>query len=163
MLRQNKVSIHARAKLHINIQRENQMTGMFRTAISVFLSVVFVGIWLEQVRAAQGTITQTAGVDNTRMAAYRALAQMSFQAFQRGEKVDAAELARILERTWDRGEWHNSSEGSFCVANWSVCQPIDTSMDAFINPIMDCSQKASDPAAVQAAYNDFLAKLKKAD
>jgi len=108
-------------------------------------------------------VTQTAGVDNTRMGAYRALAQLSFQAFQRGDNVTAGELARVLERTWDQGEWHNSSEGSFCKANRPVCQPIDQAMDVFINPIMNYSKKAPDAAAVQAAYNDFLEKLRQAE
>jgi hypothetical protein len=36
-------------------------------------------------------------------------------------------------------------------------------MDVFIKPIMNSSKKAADPAAVQAAYNDFLEKLKQAD
>src|SRR5258708_28598192 len=105
-------------------------------------------------------ITQTAGVDNTRMGAYRALAQLSFQSFQKGDNATAAELARVLERTWDQGEWHNSGDGSFCKANRSVCQPIDQALDVFINPIMNYSKKAPDLAAVQAAYNDFLEKLK---
>jgi hypothetical protein len=65
-------------------------------------------------------VSQTAGVDNTRMGAYRALAQLSFQAFQRGENATAAELAHILERTWDQGEWKNSSDNSFCKANRAV-------------------------------------------
>src|ERR1700753_4239360 len=45
-------------------------------------------------------VTQAAEVDNTRMGSYRALAQLSFQAFQKGDSATAAELARILERTW---------------------------------------------------------------
>ena len=49
-------------------------------------------------------VTQTAGVDNTRMGAYRALAQLSYQAFQKGDNATEAELARILEGTWDQGE-----------------------------------------------------------
>ncbi|HYT24139.1 MAG TPA: hypothetical protein VEW05_28355 [Candidatus Polarisedimenticolia bacterium] len=108
-------------------------------------------------------VTQTAGVDNARMGAYRALAQLSFQAFQRGDNAAAAELARILERTWDQGEWHNSSESSFCKANRSVCQPIDQAMDVFMNPIMNYSKKVPDPTVVQAAYTDFLDKLKQVD
>ena len=114
-------------------------------------------------KAQDKKVTQTAGVDNTRMGAYRALAQLSFQALQNGDNATATELARILERTWDQGEWHNSSDGSFCKANRSVCQPIDQAMDVFINPIMNYSKKAPDPAAVKAAYNDFLEKLKQAD
>lgn len=108
-------------------------------------------------------ITQTAGVDNTRMGAYRALAQLSFQAFQKGDNGTAAELARVLERTWDQGEWKNSSDNSYCKANRIVCQPIDHALDVFIGPITNYASKAPDPTAVQAAYSDFLDKLKQAD
>jgi hypothetical protein len=105
-------------------------------------------------------VTQTAGVDNTRMGSYRALAQLSFKAFQKGDNTTAAELARILERTWDQGEWKNLSEGSFCKKNQTVCQPIDRALDEFIGPLTNYSQKAPDPAIVRAAYTDFLDKLK---
>jgi hypothetical protein len=111
----------------------------------------------------EGKVTQTAGVDNTRMGAYRALAQLSFQAFRKGDNSTAAELARILERTWDQGEWKNSSDNSYCKTNRAVCQPIDHALDAFIGPITNYSQKAPDPVIVQAAYDDFLGKLKQAD
>jgi hypothetical protein len=114
-------------------------------------------------RGQEKTVTQTAGVDNTRMGAYRALAQLTAQAFQKGDNASAAELARILERTWDQGEWKNSSDGSFCKANRTLCQPIDHALDVFIGPITDYAQKAPDPAAVRAAYGDFLDKLKQAD
>jgi hypothetical protein len=36
-------------------------------------------------------------------------------------------------------------------------------MDVFIGPLMNYSNKPADPAAVQAAYNDYLEKLKQAD
>jgi hypothetical protein len=108
-------------------------------------------------------ITQTAGVDNTRMGAYRALAQLSFESSQKGDNATAAELARILEFTWDRGEWKNSSDGSYCKANRTVCQPIDHALDVFIGPLMNYAKQAPDPATVRAAYNDFLDKLKQAD
>lgn len=112
---------------------------------------------------AQEKVTQFAGVDNTRMGAYRALAQLSFQAFQKGDNATAAELARILERTWDQGEWKNSSDNSYCKSNRTVCQPIDHALDIFIGPIMNYPSKVVDPAAVRAAFNDFLDKLKQAD
>jgi hypothetical protein len=44
-----------------------------------------------------------------------------------------------------------------------VCQPIDKAMDVFIAPIMQSGAKATDPAAVEASYKDFLEKLKQAD
>jgi hypothetical protein len=135
------------------------MNRMLRIALSVVFAVVVVTYAVAQ----EKKITQTAGVDNTRMGAYRALAQLSFQGFQKGDNATAAELARVLERTWDQGEWHNTSEGSYCKANGSVCQPIDQAMDVFINPIMNYAKKAPDAAAVQAAYNNFLEKLKQAE
>jgi hypothetical protein len=36
-------------------------------------------------------------------------------------------------------------------------------MDVFIGPIMKYAAKAPDPSKVQAAYNNFLEKLKLAD
>ena len=109
---------------------------------------------------------QTAGVDNDRMGAYRALAQLSYQAFKKGDLVQAAELSRILERTWDQGEWHNQTEGlerSWCRANHAACEGIDKAMDVYIEPIIWYTAKTPDPKAVQAAYNAFLEQLKKAD
>ena len=114
-------------------------------------------------RAQEKTVTQSAGVDNTRMGAYRALAQLSYEALKKGDNATAAELARILERTWDQGEWHNSSDRAFCKANRTVCQPIDHALDVFIGPIMNYPSQAPNPATVQAAYQDFLDKLKQAD
>jgi hypothetical protein len=108
-------------------------------------------------------VTQTAGVDNTRMGAYRALAQLAYHAFETGDNATAAELARVLERTWDQGEWKNSSDGSYCKANRTVCQPIDHALDVLIGPIMNYAKKPPDPATVQAAYNDFLNELRQAD
>lgn len=130
-----------------------------RAALCLVLTALVAASCLGQ----EKPITQTAGVDNTRMGAYRALAQLSLKAFQNGDRATAAELARILERTWDQGEWHNASDGSFCKGNRPVCQPIDHALDVFIGPIMDSSQPTPDPAAVQAAYQDFLDKLQKAD
>lgn len=108
-------------------------------------------------------VMQSARVDNTRMGAYRALAQLAFQAYRKGDNATAAELSRILELTWDQGEWHNTSEGSYCKANQSVCEPIDEAMDAFIGPIMHAPVKKPDAAAVESAYHDYLAKLEQAE
>jgi hypothetical protein len=48
--------------------------------------------------------SQTAGVDNTKMGAYRALAQIAYSAFQNGDHSSAAQHAKILERVWDKAE-----------------------------------------------------------
>jgi len=129
----------------------------------IVFPIVFATVIAASTFAQEKKVTQTAGVDNTRMGAYRALAQLALQAFQKGDNATAAELARVLERTWDQGEWHNTSENSYCKANRAVCQPIDQTMDVYINPIMNYSKKTPDLAQVQAAYNDFLEKLRQAD
>src|SRR5260221_14678705 len=53
---------------------------------------------------AQTKAPQTAGVDNTKMGPYRALATLAFNASQKGDNPIAATLAKILERTWDKSE-----------------------------------------------------------
>src|ERR1700733_11000453 len=121
--------------------------------MALIMSVGHLGFSASQEKS-ENKVTQTAGVDNTRMGAYRALAQLSFQAFRRGDNATAAKLALVLERTWDQGEWKNSGDGSFCKANRSVCQPIDHALDVFIGPIVNYSKETPDPAVVEAAYKD---------
>lgn len=126
--------------------------------------VSFVGVRSSCLAQQNSSPQQVAGVDNSRMGAYQALAELSFQAFQKKDYATAAKLARILERTWDQGEWHNTSDGSYCKADReTLCRPIDRALDAFINPMIGYASKAPDPAAVEAAYKDFLTKLKQAD
>jgi hypothetical protein len=125
--------------------------------ITIGLCMALAGIFSGSCLAQDKAPTQTAGVDNTKMGAYRALAQLSFQAFQKGDNAMAAELARILERTWDKGE------GDLSKSNPDVWKQIDGSMDGFIKPVLHYAAKTPDPAAVQAAYNAYLEKLKLAD
>jgi hypothetical protein len=108
-------------------------------------------------RAQDKNPNQTAGVEDTKMGAYRALAQLSFQAFQKGDNAMAATLARILERTWDKGE------ADFEKSNPDLRDRIDRAMDTFIKPIIAYAAKRPDPAQVQAAYNDYLDRLKQGD
>jgi hypothetical protein len=96
-------------------------------------------------------------VDNTKMGSYRALAELSYQAFQKGDNATAAVLARILERTWDKGE------GDLRKSSPDTWSGIDSSMDGFIKPVMNYAAGAPDPAKVEAAYKTFLEKLKQAD
>ena len=102
-------------------------------------------------------VTQTAGVDNTNMGTYRALAQLSYQAFQKGDYATAAELARILERAWDKGE------GDLAKSNAELYGQIDHAMDVFIKPVIGHAAKTPDPAEIQVAYNDYLEQLKRAE
>lgn len=96
-------------------------------------------------------------VDDTKMGSYRALAELSYQAFEKGDNPTAAVLARILERTWDKGE------GDLRKSSPDTWSQIDSSMDGFIKPVMAYASHAPDPAKVEAAYKTFLEKLKQAD
>jgi hypothetical protein len=96
-------------------------------------------------------------VDDTKMGSYRALAELSYQAFQKGDNATAAVLARILERTWDKGE------GDLRKSSPDTWSQIDSSMDGFIKPVMNYARSAPDPAKIEAAYKTFLEKLKQAD
>jgi hypothetical protein len=113
-------------------------------------------------RIQEKRLTQTAGVDNTKMGAYRALAELSFQAFQKGDHATAAKLARILERTWDKGE-EGDGERSLAKTNNELFEQIDAAMDAFIKPLIGYEKSAPDPAKTGTAYTAFLEKLKQAD
>src|SRR5580704_3114980 len=103
-----------------------------------------------------------AGVENTRMGAYRALAQVSLEAFKGGDKALAAKLARILERTWDRAE-EATCNSTLHTTNPTLFQEIDQAMDLFIRPIIAYEKTTTDPAKVEAAYDEYIRKLKLGD
>jgi hypothetical protein len=105
---------------------------------------------------------QTNGVDNTKMGAYRALAQHIQSDFQKGDTAAAAELSRVLERVWDKAEEYGG-DTALAKTNRKLFDEIDKAMDQFITPLMDAKGKATDPAKVKAAFNAYLEKLKLAD
>ena len=112
--------------------------------------------------AADQRATQVAGVDNSRMGAYRALAQLSLQAFKKGDLATSAELARILERTWDAAE-EGGGPRSLELKNKDLFEQIDDSMDGFIKPILHYATKMPASSDVQAAYTAFLDKLRQGE
>jgi hypothetical protein len=107
-------------------------------------------------------VAQSAGVDNTKMGAYRALAQQVFAEFQKGDVASAAMLARVLERVWDKGEDYGG-DTALKKTHPDLFEQIDKAMDEFITPLTEYKTKAPDPARVKAAYNAYLEKLKLAD
>ncbi len=82
------------------IRSGSSLRWIFPVALAVFLSVALTPISVPQERKNP----QTAGVDNTKMGSYRALAQVAYAASQKGEYATAATLAKVLERTWDKAE-----------------------------------------------------------
>jgi hypothetical protein len=112
--------------------------------------------------AQEKKVAQTNGVDNSKMGAYRALAQHMYADFQRGDLAAAAELGRVLERVWDKAEEYGG-DTALAKTNRKLFDEIDKAMDQFIIPLMDAKGKPPDPAKVKAAFNLYMEKLKLAD
>lgn len=125
-------------------------------------AMVFAAMSVSGVRAQEKKVPQSAGVDNSKMGPYRALAQHTFAEFQKGDSVAAAQLARVLERVWDKGEDYGG-DTALKKTHPDLFDEIDKAMDDFITPLTDYKTKTPDPAKVKAAYNAYLEKLKLAD
>jgi hypothetical protein len=107
-------------------------------------------------------VSQTSGVDNTKMGPYRALAQLALAASQKGDNVTAAELARVLERTWDKAEDYGG-DTALSKTNHALFEQIDKAMDQFITLLTEHATSAPDSSKVKAAYSGYMEKLKLAD
>jgi hypothetical protein len=143
------------------------MTGR-STGISVLkfasasLFAFLLGLLLVNSAHAQTKAPQSAGVDNTKMGPYRALATLAFNASQKGDNVTAATLAKILERTWDKSEDYGG-DTALSKTNKKLFDEIDKAMDQFVSLLVDHPTSAPDPARLRAAYTNYLDKLKQAD
>jgi hypothetical protein len=100
-------------------------------------------------------------LNNTKTGVYRALADVIFQSFKKGDMDTAATLGRVLDRTWDQIE--ENGEHGLNKTSPKLFEDIDEAMDAFIKPVIHADQKAPDPSAVESAYNSYVVKLKTAD
>ena len=142
------------------------MTQSFRkiiTPIFAILVALLMGIAGFSVASAQEKkVPQTAGVDNTKMGAYRAIAQHAFLEFQKGDAAAAAQLARSLERVWDKAEDYGG-DTALKKTHPDLFEEIDKAMDDFVLPLTEYKTKPPDPARVKAAFNAYLEKLKLAD
>jgi hypothetical protein len=123
-----------------------------------FLAFAVAGSALAQ----EKKIAQTNGVDNSKMGAYRALAQHMYGDFQKGDVAAAAELGTILERLWDKAEEYGG-DTALAKTNRKLFDEIDKAMDQFITPITEAKGKAPDAAKVKAAFSLYMEKLKLAD
>jgi hypothetical protein len=112
--------------------------------------------------AAQTKAPQSAGVDNTKMGPYRALATLAFNASQKGDNATAATLAKILERTWDKSEDYGG-DTALSKTNKKLFDEIDKAMDQFVSLLVEHPAAAPDPARLRAAYTNYLDKLRAAD
>jgi len=112
--------------------------------------------------AQEKKVGQSNGVDNTKMGAYRALAQHIYADFQKGDIAAAAEMGRVLERVWDKAEDYGG-DAALSKTNRKLFDEIDKAMDQFLTPLWEAKAKPPDTAKVKAAYNAYLEKLKLAD
>jgi len=112
--------------------------------------------------AQEKKLAQTNGVDNSKMGAYRALAQHIYADFQKGDLAAAAVMAKVLERLWDKAEDYGG-DTALSKTNNGLFEQIDKAMDDFLSQITEAKGKAPDPAKVKATFKSYLDKLKLAD
>ena len=126
--------------------------------LAIFLGTVTVGTAVAQDKK----VAQTNGVDNSKMGAYRAIAQHIYADFQKGDIAAAAEMGRVLERLWDKAEEYGG-DTALARTNRQQFDEIDKAMDQFLTPIWEAKAKPPDLAKVKASYDAYLEKLKLAD
>jgi hypothetical protein len=133
-----------------------------RNFFSFFLSTLLLALLFANSAAAQTKAPQSAGVDNTKMGPYRALATLAFNASQKGDNATAATLAKILERTWDKSEDYGG-DTALSKTNKKLFDEVDKAMDQFVSLLVEHPATAPDPTRLRAAFTNYLDKLKQAD
>ena len=139
--------------------RMNRRRSLFTAVVAMLL--LYAVAPLSSV-AQEKRFPQTAGVDDSKMGPYRALAQLAYAASQKGDNALAAKLARILERTWDKAE-DFGGDTALSKKNKAMFEDIDKAMDSFVEPLEKHVSSAPDAAAIKAAFNAYMEKLKQAD
>lgn len=137
---------------------------------STFFLVLLIGLLaysasvrsIEAQEAKQAQQPQTAGVDNTKMGPYRALARLAYTAAQKGDGATATQLAKILERVWDKAEDYGG-DTALSKTNPALFKQADKAMDDFIAAVQAGGKTPADAAKLKAAYGNYLEKLQEAD
>jgi hypothetical protein len=151
----------------LTISWEDTLANLFRKTIAPTLAIFAASFFLaaaalSSASAQEKKNPQTAGVDNTKMGAYRAIAQHAYLEFQKGDAAAAAQLARSLERVWDKAEDYGG-DTALKKTRPDLFEEIDKAMDDFVLPLTEYKTKPPDPVRVKAAYTAYLEKLKLAD
>jgi hypothetical protein len=133
-----------------------------RNVLPYFLPLLVLALLFANFVAAQTKAPQSAGVDNTKMGPYRALATLAFNASLKGDNATAATLAKILERTWDKSEDYGG-DTALSKTNKKLFDEVDKAMDQFVSLLVEHPTAAPDAARLRAAYTNYLDKLKQAD
>jgi hypothetical protein len=130
--------------------------------LSLVLAILIGAVAPGSALAQDKKVAQTNGVDNSKMGAYRAIAQHIYADFQKGDVAAAAAMGRVLERVWDKAEDYGG-DAALSKTNRQLFDEIDKAMDQFLTPIWEAKGKPPDPAKVKAAFNTYMEKLKLAD
>lgn len=85
------------------------------------------------------------------MTPYRTMAEDILKAFKTGDMDTAKAKGRAIQKAWD------SEQKALKAKSRETWKAADAAMDAFVKPII--KQTDLDPAKVQAAYDDYIAKL----
>jgi len=133
-----------------------------KTSATFLVALLLAAVAAALAPAQDKKVGQTNGVDNSKMGAYRALAQHICSDFQKGDVAAAAEMGRVLERVWDKAEDYGG-DAALSKTNKQLFDEIDKAMDAFLTPLWEAKSKPPDPAKVKAAFNTYLEKLRLAD
>ena len=96
--------------------------------------------------------------DRGKMAPYRALALLAYEAFARDDLMTAARQADTLETVWNQYE-----EPTLEKTAPVKFHRVDDAMDEFIQPLIAFQQRQPDGAAVRAAYDEYVQKLQLLD
>ena len=99
-----------------------------------------------------------------KMDVYRALAELTFRAYERGDHDTAKTLGQILNAAWNNTERITSNgegQGRLEKRNRDLCMKIDHAMDEFIEPIT--RENSPDLSRIEQALNGYLEVLKLAD
>jgi hypothetical protein len=96
------------------------------------------------------------------MGPYRALAQLAYSSSQKGDNANAAMLAKILERTWDKAEDYGG-DTALSKTNHALFEEVDKAMDQFVNLLIEHPNSAPEAAKLKLVYGAYLEKLKQAD
>jgi len=140
-----------------------QPSKLAAKAISIAVASLFLLSPMHpELRAQEKHSPRTAGVDDTKMGPYRALAQLAVAASQKGDNATAATLAKILERVWDKSE-DFGGDAALAKTNRTLFDDVDKSMDRFISMLLNYATAPPEPAAVKAAFAEYMGKLQSAD
>jgi hypothetical protein len=139
--------------------------------VAVLLAVLILVVTTAHGLAVQKAESQVPlNVHDTKMAPFRAMAQLTFEAFKKKDYRAAATLAKLLEVFWDATKGDASEQKSGRMSD-ELFSKIDGAMDAFVNPIagygrgLTHNQPVAVPDAVnvETAYKEYLSTLKLGD